>query len=289
MNLGVLFALGALLGWGLGDFSIQRAVRAVGNIRTLFYNTALSMIVFLPFVWKEIGPNFRVLTNWPLLILLCLVLLFTSLFNFEGLKRGKLAVVMPINGLELVIVVLLAVILNQEYYSLTVFVPILLVFIGIILASLSSWHVFKRFRWEQGVIFTLIAAIGLGASTYLHGVASRAWSPLFTVWFVDFSLFFILLVYLIWSGQHCHIRHDIKKHFNIIIAQACLDNLAWLSFCYATIYISIGIASTISEGYLVLATLMGVMVNREKLKLHQKVGIFITIVGVLILSLVSGG
>ncbi len=288
-SLGILFALGAMFGWALGDFSIQRAVRAVGNVRALFYIAAAGSLVLIPFIWDEILPSFRDLSDLPLLILAGLLLTITALANFQGLKLGKLSVVLPINGIELVVAVGLAVGFGHERYSYGVYGLILVVVLGLALTTILSVKNLKKVVWEKGVFFTFIGAIGLGASNFAIGLCSRAYSPLYTIWFTSVIVTIFVAVIMIKRGTLSHMRHDFQNHFPIITTQTLLDNLAWISYAYAAVYIPIGIATTISEGYLALGTLLGVAINKERLKTHQYFGMAITIVGVLALGWMTGG
>ena len=54
ISLGVLFALGALIFWGLGDFLIQRSTRKVGNWETLFIITLFGTVILIPFIYKDL-------------------------------------------------------------------------------------------------------------------------------------------------------------------------------------------------------------------------------------------
>ena len=49
-----------------------------------------------------------------------------------------------------------------------------------------------------------------------------------------------------------------------------IDNLAWVAFAYATLYVPIAIATGISESYIALAAALGIIINKEKLKKHWK-------------------
>lgn len=283
-NPGILFALGALVGWALGDFSIQRAVRAVGSVRSLFYIGAVGAIGILPFVWTEIIPAFSDTNNWLLIIFACVLVAATALLVFQGLKIGKLSVVLPINGIELVIAVLLAVAAGHERYSLVIYGHMLIVVTGLALTSIRSLNLIKQIKWEKGVAIALAGAVGLGVSNFTIGIASREFSPLLTIWLTHTACAIITLAIMLNRSHLSCIRNDFKRHFNVIIAQSFLDNLAWISFAYATTIIPIGIATTISEGYLALGTLLGIIVNRERLRWHQYAGIALTLIGVIALS-----
>ncbi|MFA5186118.1 MAG: DMT family transporter [Patescibacteria group bacterium] len=281
---GILFALGALIGWALGDFSIQRAVRAVGNVRALFYIGALGAIGILPFVWNEIVPALSDIANWPLIGFACVLVAVTALVNFQGLKLGKLSVVLPMNGIELVIAVLLAVAAGHESYSFVIYGHMLIVATGLVLTSVRSLNLIKKIKWEKGVAIALAGAVGLGISNFTIGITSIEFSPLLTIWLTHTACAICTLFIMLKRSHLSCIRNDFKRHFNVIMAQSFLDNLAWISFAYATTIIPIGIATTISEGYLALGTLLGIIVNRERLRWHQYAGIALTLIGVIALS-----
>ena len=58
MTIGVLLAFGALIGWGFGDFLIQRSTRAVGIWKTLFSIGVGGTLLLTPFVFPSIGFSF---------------------------------------------------------------------------------------------------------------------------------------------------------------------------------------------------------------------------------------
>jgi drug/metabolite transporter (DMT)-like permease len=68
-----------------------------------------------------------------------------------------------------------------------------------------------------------------------------------------------------------------------------VDNLAWVCYSYATLFVPIAIATGISESYIALAAALGLVVNREQLNRHQLVGIVVVLVAVVALVWVSGG
>ncbi|MDD2786117.1 MAG: DMT family transporter [Patescibacteria group bacterium] len=288
MNLGVIFALGALLGWSFGDFSIQKTVRAIGNVRAIFYISITGGILLLPFIWREIIPAFSSVSNFPLIIFACILVLVTALANFEGLKKGKLSVVLPINGVELVIAIALAALISGERYHSLIYLGIVLVFVGLLLTTITSIKNLTDLKWEKGVAWALTGAILLGVSNYTIGLTSRTFSPIFSIWLTHSVAAIATFLIMLKRKEISAIRNDLKNHFNIIAAQSLLDNLAWISFAYATTLIPIGIATTISEGYLALGAILGMTINQEKLRRHQLFGVALTIISVLLLSWLIG-
>ncbi len=287
MNIGIFFAIGALFGWAFGDFFIQKTIRKIGIIRALFYITSVSSILILPFIWQEIAPIFFNISNWLLIFSACALVILTALANFKGLKLGKLAVVMPINGLEIIIAVILAMVIGQEMYDLKTFIYIFLVLIGLVLTSVASLDKIKKIKLENGVIWAVIGASGLGASDYIIGHASRIFSPLFVIWLTHLAVAIFSGLFMLKTQGYKQIKNDLNHFLKLIGAQSFLDNISWISFAYATIYIPIGIATTISEGYIIVAVMLGLLINKEKIKLHQMAGIVIALFGIMALSLIS--
>lgn len=285
MNIGILFAIGALFGWAFGDFFIQKTVRKIGNIRALFYITSAGGILILPFIWREIAPAFSDISNWPLIVMACALVMLPTLANFQGLKLGKLSVVMPINGLEIIVSVLLAVLIGQEIYDLKTFIFIGLVLVGLTLTSVVSLDKIKKMRLENGVGWAIVGAIGLGASNYVIGHASRAFSPLFAIWLTHSAVAIFTGLIMLKTKGYQQIKNDLNHFLGLIGAQSFLDNASWISFAYATIYMPIGIATTISEGYLIVAVMLGLLINKEKIKPHQTIGIILALAGIMALSL----
>ncbi len=285
--IGICFAFIALVSWGFGDFFIQKTARAVGSWKALFFIGFVACIGLLPFV----GADLMRVSGSDVLLLSVLgtVVVFAALFDFEALRQGKIAIVEPILGLELPLTIGLSLALAQESLSLIQYICIVGVFLGIlftITTHYTHWHYHKRL-FEKGVILAGIGAIGMALTNVLVGISSQDISPLLTIWFAHTLLATVCGTYLVYRGEFQHLVTDVRKNPIPIIAQSLLDNVAWVSFAQATTYIPIAIATTISESYIALAVFLGVFVNRETLRKHQRIGVILTIIGVMLLAYVS--
>lgn len=259
----------------------------MGSWKTLFLIGFIGLIVLFPFVRKEI----LILQVGELVLLgaLGVVILFTALFDFEALRRGKIAIVEPVMSIELPITVALGVTLANESLTFIQVFFIVMVFAGILMA-VTFTNVRKRLGkgvLERGVIFAGIGAVGLALVSFLTGVASQRISPLMAIWFSNLIFTLICFVYILVRREFGSMFSEIKKHPAVVLGMSVMDNSAWVAYAFATTYIPISIAITISEGYVALAALLGIFVSREKLKPHQKFGIALTIIGVLFLAYFS--
>ncbi len=136
-------------------------MRKVGDVEALAFIGIIGGILLLPFVIYEKGLIFT-LPNLLLLLVLGVITFVVALFNFEALKKGKLAVVDVILELELPVTVVLSYIFFKEKLSGIQFFIIAFIFIGLILMALKT---FKKDFWkgfEKGLLLAVITALGIG-------------------------------------------------------------------------------------------------------------------------------
>lgn len=285
--IGILLAFVALISWGVGDFFIQKTVRIVGSWKALFFIGIVGLVGLFPFVMNDLSRLNP--TDFVLLGLLGLVVVFASLFDFEALRQGKISIVEPIIGLELPIVVGLSMALARESFAPIQFFLMCVVFVGIVSAVTTHYthlHYHKRI-FEKGAILAGVGAIGMALTDFLVGTSSREISPLIAIWFAHSFLAIICGLRLFFKGEISSLLSDIRKHPKPIIIQSILDNLAWVAFAFATTAVPIAITTTITESYIAFTVFLGLFVSHEKLKIHQLIGVILAITGVIALAYFS--
>ena len=284
---GVLFALFTLFLWGGGDFLIQRTTRQIGNWETVFLIGLFGTILLTPFVYRDV---IRYLSAASIIAVLAVASIFglvASLFDFESLKKGKIAAVEPILALEIPTVAVLSLIFLKEVLSLLELFLIAVIIIGLVLVSLRERN-FKLLRskgLEKGVILMTIAAILMGGTAFFVGYGSRITNPLFVNWFVAIIATVFMAAYLFFKGTLPRLVKNVLKSPKLVFTTCLFDNLAWISFAAAVLFIPITIAMTLSENFIAVAVLLGLIVNREMLRLHQKIGFVLALAGTVVLCL----
>lgn len=281
--LGILLAFGALIGWGFGDFFIQRAARAIGTWPALLWLSAIGSVVLLPFAWPAFAAVAAQPGQWRWLALSALIACLSAPVNFAALRRGKIAVVSPIIALELPLTVALSIAIGREQISPVQVALILATFTGIVLTSATT-----ATRLERGAALAFISAFGLGASNFLIGKNSQELTPALALW-VTYTALAIESLLVISLQKKMHLLAAQAKHYwRIIAAQSLADVPAWASYALATTLIPIAVTITISESYVALSVLLGLTVNRETLTLRQRLGAVIAVSGVVTLAAVTG-
>lgn len=286
MGLGVLLSIFTLVGWAVGDFLTQRSVRAVGIWKNIFLIAIFGTVIFFPFAYHDL----HLLWDWRILLFLgtfsCLGI-FSINIAFKAFNVGKLSIVEPIFGLELPLTLVLAVFIWKEKLVPIQLLAISLIFIGIMLAVTVSYKVFLNAKVyaEKGTLFALISALCLAIANFVIGVASQKISPLATFWFNHFFFAIISGIFLWRRGELMIIPSTLTRHYKLLIPMMLLNNLSWLSFSFALSVSPISIVTSITESYIVIAVLLGIFINKEKIRLHQKIGIAIALFGLLALTL----
>ena len=283
--MGILLAVTALFSWGLGDFLIQRSARKFGDWMALFYITAFGAIVLFPFVYRDIGSSLD--AHSALLWMAGLVMLFAGVLDFEALKVGKISVAEPILVLEIPTAAFLAAYFIGERPSFPQIFFVTVLMVGIFLVATRSFSHFKNIHLERGAWYAVFAAGGMGTANFLFGLGARATNPLVVNWLADIFVAVVTLVYLGAHSRLGEVARDFKKNKLLIINVSFFDNLAWVAFASAALFIPIAVASGVSEGYIALAGGLGVLFNREKLGKHQWVGFFLTMASVIVLAFIT--
>ncbi|MCL5430293.1 MAG: DMT family transporter [Candidatus Marsarchaeota archaeon] len=285
---GVIFAFAALVLWGSGDFLIQRTTRHLGDWETLFFIVAFGTIALLPFVYMQIASYLGIMYILAVLVIATVLSMVASMFDLEALKRGKIAAVEPILALEIPVVALFSLVLVGEVLQPIEILLVAVIIVGLVFVSLRSKH-FRAIRLEKGVLLMIVAAVLWGATAFFVGWGARMTNPLLINWFIALGMTVFTLVYLSLKRD---VKHMFKNAFNmpaLVLVTSAIDTAAWVSYAYATIFIPITIAVALSENYIGVAAMLGLIINRERLMKRQKAGFLFALFGAVVLAIFING
>jgi uncharacterized membrane protein len=288
LSIGILFAFAAMAFWGVGDFLIQKSTRRFGDWGTLLAIELFGVIILTPFVWNDLGMLFSFRDSSLVILSACsAVLLAAALLNFESLRQGKLAIVEPIHTLEIPIASILAFIVFGEGLALAQILLIVVLMAGLALVSMRDGSTGNRARLEKGAILAVLSAAFMGITTFMFGFSSRATNFILTNWFTALFLTMICLIYVVRTGGLSQLIAKARKRKGLVISTAAFDTFAWVAFALATTLSQIGIVVAISECYIIIASLLGIYVNKERMKRHQTIGLALSIVSAVLLAIIS--
>ncbi|MFH0804922.1 MAG: DMT family transporter [Patescibacteria group bacterium] len=294
---GILAAFIAFLAWGFGDFAIQRSVRAVGAVPALFFIGVFGCFGLLPFVWHDIPTLFSESHLRTLLFFTGVTTFIYAVFLFQSLNQGKLSVIEPVISFELPLTIGISILFIGEHLTGLQLVLAAVVFSGLVVTVVHReprhwWNIILRHRrslLERGVILAGIATVLSATANVLTGTLSQQSSPLLAIWAIHSILGLLCLLWMLFRRQvGASIRHA-REHWRPILAQSIFDNLAWVAYAAAVTVLPISLTIAITESYIALAALLGIIINRERLQRHQYVGIAITLIAAIALAVAAGG
>lgn len=292
-SVGLLAAFIALLGWGFGDFIIQKSTRIIGAVPTLFFICLIGSVSLLPFVWQDIPELSTSIHATSLFVWTAVITITYSSLLFEAFRQGKLSVIEPVASFELPLTIIIGLAIIGEAVSSMQLWLIAVVFIGLLITVLHRdqkhwWNIFHhRSLLERGVIVAILGTVAAAITNVMTGLLSQRTTPLLAIWGVDVLLTMACFLWMIVRGQVKSSFRLSPAQWRLVIFQGIFDNGAWLAYAYAVTTIPISITIAITESYIALAALLGISLNKEKLERHQYYGIAISLVAVIVLAVIS--
>jgi len=280
--MGILFVLIAVAAWGLGDFLIQKSARKLGDWEALFVITAFAMVVLFPFIYGTLSTLST--SDWLILSGTSFVIFVAALLDFDALRVGKIAVIEPILALEVPVTVALATFILGEKMTPLQIGLIISLLVGIYLVSNKRLSGIHARTLERGVLVAIIATLGMGLANFLYGFGARETTPLMINWFTSTFMAVATLTFLVYTRQTWKLWHHFKKNKGLILAVSVSDNIAWVAYSASVLYLPIGIATGLTESYIVLAALLGLTFGGERLMRHQKIGLVVAVVSAITLA-----
>jgi drug/metabolite transporter (DMT)-like permease len=284
-NMGVWFALVALVGWACGDFFIQRSTRVIGWYKTLFVIGMFGALGLLPFVVHELAAHS--LNDVYTLLYVSLIILVYAWAIFEALRLGKISVVEAVVAIELPLTVSLGVFVGGEILTVQQVLLFIFTFVGILLVAVKRLDFIGHWRRiiEKGVMLAFVGSFFSALTNFYIGTYAESLSPLFVIWFTHTTLALLCGGYMFVRREFGPFWKDVMRDPAPIAASGIFDNVAWVGYALATSVIPISLTVTISESYIALAAILGYLFAGERLKRHQVLGVIITFVSAGILSM----
>jgi drug/metabolite transporter (DMT)-like permease len=288
MQIGILSAFLAMLFWGLGDFLMQKVIRKVGIFETLFAITTVGTILFFPFVYKNLGKDIFAHKILLVLSVSSIILFLAAILDFMALKVGKLSVVEPIWSLEVVSTSLLAFFVLGEKISFIQIITISTLITGLILVSIDkNWGMKGRDFLEKGAILAFISAVTMGGANFFFGWSARLTDSLTVNFFTCISLSILSFLILILRGDFKNSFINVWKYRSTVLPMCFIDNFAWIAFAKGMSIAPIAIVTALSESYIIIAVILGLLLNKENIGRYQKFGLLTALFSAVFLAYIS--
>ena len=194
----------------------------------------------------------------------------------------------PIYAGEIPVAAILASVILREHLSVLEIILISLLVLGIAAVSTESIVGWRQIKLEPGLVYAIFGTIAMGTANFLLAAGGRVTSVLMVNWFTDAWMAVIMLAVLLYRRQVKQLIIAWRTRPGLMSTMTVSDNLAWLTYTASALFIPIAIATSISETYIAVAAVLGLIINKEKLRPHQYVGMMIAIGSAVLLGALAG-
>ena len=283
----IFFAFVVFLTWGVGDIFTTKATRKMGSFNATFYSYvfgALFSALYIPFAIGQLTAY------TPSMIFLSIGLAIIQLLAFfaynEGLKVGNSSIVGTIGGSFTALVVILSLLFFGERLSIEQGIAITITFIGLVMSSLHINDIKnKTVLSNKGTIYGLIAMVGWAIYfTFIKIPVQKSgffW-PTITADIVASLVFFLFGIKRLKMP-----KLSSKSGFPAVALAGLLLTIGAFSFNFAIGRGLSSIVAPIAGAYPALFAFLANIVFKDPITKQQKLGMIVTLCGVIALAYFS--
>jgi drug/metabolite transporter (DMT)-like permease len=280
---GFLYAVVALIGWGIADFLAKNLVDRVGSFNALLFDQLLSIAILAPLVYFTGWPTG---IDWGIALLLlanAMLWIYPYIAFYKAYEKGLLSVVTPIAATWGAGGAILAVVFLGETLTLPQWASIAVIAMGIFLIS-TRWNDLKRLSYHKlaGVNMAVLALIGWSGSAMLAKPLVDAVGPFYLLTLTKMISIPLLVIVLPLT------RYKVKAPFGawkLLAAVSVFNIVAFLAYNYGMQASQVSIVGPVAAAFPIITVTLAWLVLKEKLDTSQKLGVALTVLGMIALAL----
>ena len=282
----ILLGILSALSFGIGDFLARFSSKEVGFKNSLFWMLVVGAIFYLIlfyFFGDSLNPNNIGLSNS---FLSGILIMFGLLFLYRGLQMGPVSIVAPIVATNPFFVFLIRFFLGSEP-TLTQWISTLVVISGAILISISA-ESFKSSlgmnskQIKESITISFMSSGMLAVGLIFSQEASNTMDPLETVIYIRFFSLIGIAILLLFTKSKIILT---KKAIPILFFQGILETTGYFCLVSAYAFDKVSVAVVISSGFGLVTVLLARIIIKEQISIIQTLGIFLTFLGVVGLTI----
>jgi drug/metabolite transporter (DMT)-like permease len=277
------FAVTAMVGWGLSDFIAKTIVIRASTYRTILVSQSVGTIPFLglALIYDRVMPD----KSLVLLTMLagCLSTIYLVSF-YEALSLGKASLVSPMSSCLTIVAVVLAVALLGETLTVAQTLLIAAVSLGMLLAAFQRTP--KSTSSDLSMLLSVIVVFVGGGNTIVQKLIADNGH-----WLMGFLLtraIMLALLAALFPIFRTKTRADcLHIGSRRMVFMGILDVSSFFAFFVSLHEGLVLLVAPIANSSPVITLILAYFFLHERLKLHQRLGVAIIIVGVAVLSAIS--
>jgi glucose uptake protein len=274
--LGIIFAIFSSLTQGVKKLLHRSVLANEDSLSYAFVYQTLSALLLVPFLFFDFKiPN---VMSWHILLVLFSAILWTLIayFGFKSYSRLDVSIKTIFGESKVLFTFILSIIILREVVTLTKFLGVFLVFVGILIISHKKGEKWGHLK-DKGVIYSLIASFLTAVVVIVDKYAQTYYSTTtysFLVYLLP-AIFFIPFV--ISKGKE--VKSIMKNSFWQILVAAVLSTVSYYLMLKAFTLADASIVYTITRASILITIIGGIIFLKEKEDMLKRL-----LVGVIILA-----
>lgn len=287
LELGILFGVMAMVGYGLSDAWAKRPSQRIGAETTLVYrNLFLCFILGIGFAGLVLTK--RITVNIPAYYLFFTVgisiLSYVGIAAlFSGIAKGKISIIMPVSQTYAVITILLAIVFYREPLTWLRVLFFLLVLGGMVLLLVNFSKRHTHILREKGIRLAFVTVVTWGIAMFLLKIPSLAIGPIPTVLILELTVLCCALFHTLVIA-----RKRLAVPASLLGRLACIGifgGIASTSYLLGMQQAGVSIVVALSGSSPLVSVLYGRFWHGERLRALQYAGIAAILAGIVLLTI----
>lgn len=287
MDLSIGYGLLAAFGYGTADFVAKLAIEKMGYLRSTLYMQVIGSVFILLLAGQDLARLWQYPNEAYLAVGLGILNLLGTMSLYRSFEVGQLSIVSPIASSYPALSSMLAVLLLDERVSQPGAFGIVAILTGIFLVSMQSKAraIANRRRIAAGVAYALAAFGAFGLLYFglkLVVVSLGVFLPVLILrWVSAVVLAGIMVIVRPHSGSQSSLS------LYLIAFVGILDSVANIAYNVGVSIGAVSLVSTVAGLFSAVTVVLAWLILRDRLVLHQGIGILAILAGVGVLGYFS--
>jgi drug/metabolite transporter (DMT)-like permease len=310
MNLGILFAILAMLGFGLSSSFAKKPSNVLGPTKSIVIRNLGTVIILIPIA---IIPLIKIKPTPLQLILATAIGIFgyiPLLYFYKALQKGRLGIVIPLTRTSIIWTIFLSMIILQEFISFKQAITVTIIIIGtILLTKKPNTKLLTKYTLQHGAKEALITGFLWAIWYVLYKFPIQAIGPFPAAFCLELGVLIGALIHFGYENKdklfskkkdQFVMIHQLKNQdtffasnyqqikpiiFELIGTTLCAA-MATTTLVFAIKFSKVSIVTAITGASPLIAIAYGHMRLHEKFTKQEIIGASIAILGVILLALV---
>ena len=281
-ELGILFGILSMLGFGLSNAISQKLIRKVGEINAMVYQALVTGFILFPLFFIYPANFSFSLYHIGIALIIALIGVIPLFTFYKALRMGKVGVVVPVANSASLFTVIFSVIFLGETLTTMQLSSIAMIILGIILISVKISDFKSANNIAAGVPYALATSLLWGVFFFLYKFPVSVLGPIFSAAIIQLGIFGFTTIYEL-KAKKLIFKIDNEALKNIIITGIGLSvGMAASASGIALSNVSIVVPLVFSA--VLVSTIYASIFYKEKLEKLQYVALLMIVGGIVLLS-----